>query len=52
MASKIGGKRKRLDGAGRRAFDEEMEEESFECITELRRKNLRVGRREICIDHC
>ena len=37
--------RKRLDGAGRKPNDVEMEEELFEWIVDLRSRHLRVSRR-------
>ena len=37
-------KRKRLEGAGRRPKDTEMEEELFEWIVELRSRHIRVSR--------
>ena len=40
-------KRRRLDGAGRKPNDVEMEEELFEWIVELRSRHLRVSRRMI-----
>ena len=39
--------RKRLDGAGRKPNDVEMEEELFEWIVDLRSRHLRVSRRMI-----
>lgn len=40
-------KRKRLDGAGRKPLDEEMEEELFQWIVKQRDRNLRVSRKMI-----
>ena len=51
MELKTGGssKRKRLQGAGRKALDGEMEEALFDWIIELRGRNLRVSRAMICV---
>ena len=40
-------KRRRLDGGGRKALDEDMEEDLFSWIVELRGRNLRVSRKMI-----
>ena len=40
-------RRKRLDGAGRKPDNTEMEEELLEWIVELRSRHLRVSRRMI-----
>ena len=49
LAMKKEGKsrRKRLKGGGRKALDEEMEEQLFDWILEMRGRNLRVSRRMI-----
>ena len=47
MKKKGKSKRRRLDGGGRKALDEDMEEDLFSWIVELRGRNLRVSRKMI-----
>ena len=47
MKKKGKSKRRRLDGGGRKALDEDMEEDLFIWIVELRDRNLRESRKMI-----
>ena len=40
-------KRRRPDGGGRKPFDEEIEDELLQWITDMRSQNLHVSRRMI-----
>ena len=44
------GKRKRLDGGGRKALDEDMEEVLMDWILDLRGRNIRVSRKMIQVE--